>query len=58
MEGLPEFSVLTHTVGIATDVYDVTVVQDAVDESCRYHLVAKHLAPHAPGSTRWIRQPV
>ena len=36
---------LTHSVGVASDVDDVAVVQDAVDERGSHHLVSKHLAP-------------
>jgi hypothetical protein len=41
---LPHLRVVTHPVGIAADVDDVAVMQDAVDESRGHHFVAKHSA--------------
>ncbi len=45
MEGLPKLCMLAHSVGVATDVDDMAVVQDAVDERRGHHLITEHLAP-------------
>src|SRR5690554_2898340 len=44
-EVLPQIGVLTHPIAIATDIDEVAVVQDAVDERRRHDVVAEHLAP-------------
>ena len=45
MKGLPELGVLAHAIGVAADVHDMAVMQDAVDESCRHHLIAENFTP-------------
>jgi hypothetical protein len=42
MKGLPELGVLAHAIRVAADVHDVAVMQDAVYESRRHHLVAEN----------------
>jgi hypothetical protein len=45
MQRLPELGVLAHAVAVAADRDQMTVVNDAIDESGRHHLVAEDLAP-------------
>ena len=45
MERLGEVGVLAHPVAAATDVDDVAVMQEPVDERCGHDLVAQDLAP-------------
>ncbi len=45
MEDLGEVGVLAHAVAVATDVDDVTVVEQAIDERSGHDLVAQDLAP-------------
>ncbi len=45
MERSPQFGVLSHAVTVSSDVDEVAVVQNAVDESGGHDFVAKDLAP-------------
>ena len=45
MEDLGEVGVLTHPVAVTSDVDDVTVVQESVDECSGHDLIAQDLTP-------------
>ena len=44
-ESLPELGVLSHAVAVSSDVDEVAVMQDAVDEGGSHDLIAYDLAP-------------
>ena len=43
---------VTHSVGVATDVDDMAVVQHSIDDSCRHHFVAEYASPLIECSVR------
>jgi len=52
VKGIPELSVVSHQVAVPTDVDDVAVVDQPVDESGRHHVIAKDLAPRLEALVR------
>ena len=45
MEGLPELGVLAHAIAVAADGDEVAVVDEAIDQRRRDHVIAEDVAP-------------
>jgi hypothetical protein len=45
MQRLAELGVLPHAIAVATNRHEMTVMDEAIDERGRHHVIAKDLAP-------------
>jgi hypothetical protein len=52
MGRMPEFGMLASAVGVAANVDEMVVPQNAVDEDCCHHLIPEQLAPTRSDGSR------